>query len=698
MKFFFGVVSKIQIDTIIDYSLAHKDKNIFLIPSRRQVDYNGGYVNNWTTKEFTEYVKSRNPNIKIGRDHSGPSQGLDYDDGFESLSEDCKYFDIIHIDPWKAYPNLNDGIKWSISMINFCYQNNPNIEYEIGTEESIRYYTLDELKTIISELKIQLKAEVFDKIKYCVVQCGNSLIDGKNSGLFDKNKLTEMIKLVKSYNFISKEHNGDWVDIEVIKEKGNCGLECINIAPEFGMIVTNVILNKVKNNEEQYTKLYNLCFNSGKWKKWVSNNFDFENQKDELILITCHYLFSNSEFISIKENYINIDEEIKKAIENKLSLLYLIYQERKRCIFCKNVGFKELLTRDYETSINMSMYETIPECYFMPYNILICDTCNSAQNKYIGDLNIVYKKNHIDNYGTTKTKKYTLFSEFIMNNSDIKSVLEVGACNNILASLVLEINENIQYTIIEPNYTGCLDKLNIINDYFDNYNLNTCNYDTIIMSDVYEHFYEPISILEKLRDSKVKYIYLNHPDFDYGIKNNFYINLNSEHTFLIEHQFLFNLFEKYGFKIKRKKTFENFSLFLEFERHENNNSNLIIKNITTPNDVEMYITSITKKVEKINYYINNNPDKQFYIWPTSIHSIPLFIFGLEYKKLTGVLDNSPNKIGKYLYGYNLKCYSFNEILQSNNSDICVFVSCAGIYIKEISSDNIKIQLIFIDKL
>jgi hypothetical protein len=112
----------------------------------------------------------------------------------------------------------------------------------------------------------------------------------------------------------------------------------------------------------------------------------------------------------------------------------------------------------------------------------------------------------------------------------------------------------------------------------------------------------------------------------------------------------------------------------------------------------MYITSITKKVEKINYYINNNPDKQFYIWPTSAHSIPLFIFGLEYKKLSGILDNSPNKIGKYLYGYNLKCYSFNDILNSHDSDICVFVSCAGNYIKEISLDNTKIKILFIDKL
>jgi hypothetical protein len=218
-----------------------------------------------------------------------------------------------------------------------------------------------------------------------------------------------MINLVNSFGFISKEHNGDWVDIDIIKEKSECGLECINIAPEFGMIESRVILDKIKNNETIYNDVYNLCFNSLKWKKWLSTDFDFEKQKDELILITCHYLFSSSKIIGIKELYHGIDELIKKQIEHKLNLLYFIYSERKKCVFCESTKFNELLIRDYETSLNVDMYDSIRESYFMPYNILICNECNSTQNKYIGDLNIVYKNNNIDNYGTTKTKNTHCF-------------------------------------------------------------------------------------------------------------------------------------------------------------------------------------------------------------------------------------------------------------------------------------------------
>lgn len=322
MKYFFGVISKNQVDTIINYSLEHINYDITFIPSRRQIEYNGGYVNNWTTKTFTEYVKKLNPKIKIERDHSGPGQGLIDDDGFRSLEEDCKYFDLIHIDPWKKYPNIDEGIKWSIDMINFCYNLNPSIDYEIGTEEAIRIFTIDELEKIIIEIKNNLHEKIFKKIKYCVVQSGNMLINCNNLNKYNETRLKDMIYLIKKYGFITKEHNGDWLPIELLKEKSKLGLECLNIAPEFGEIESKVILDKIKTNLEHYEEIYNLCINSGKWKKWVTNDFDYLNRKDEIILICCHYIYSDNKFLEIKNQYLNIDNKIKKNIKNKLNILY----------------------------------------------------------------------------------------------------------------------------------------------------------------------------------------------------------------------------------------------------------------------------------------------------------------------------------------------------------------------------------------
>ena len=55
-----------------------------------------------------------------------------------------------------------------------------------------------------------------------------------------------MVKLCKKYGFIYKEHNGDWVSIELMLEKFELGLDCINVAPELGQIETKAILKYTK--------------------------------------------------------------------------------------------------------------------------------------------------------------------------------------------------------------------------------------------------------------------------------------------------------------------------------------------------------------------------------------------------------------------------------------------------------------------
>ena len=100
IKFFVGPVSKNVVDAVIDFYNETKQP-IGFIPSRRQIDYNGGYVNNWNTISFTEYVETNAPGIVIQRDHGGPEQGSAPDNGYRSLYTDAKYLRIIHIDPWK---------------------------------------------------------------------------------------------------------------------------------------------------------------------------------------------------------------------------------------------------------------------------------------------------------------------------------------------------------------------------------------------------------------------------------------------------------------------------------------------------------------------------------------------------------------------------------------------------------------------
>ena len=314
MYFYFGPMSKNIVDVLIQLSLSMPEKQIVFIPSRRQIDASGGYVNNWTTESFAHYVRSRNPAIKLQRDHGGPDQGHIFDDGFASLKNDCAYFDILHIDPWKRYQDFNEGLDMTVKLIKYCYSINPKLQFEVSTEEAIRHFKTSELEKLLVKLQNRLEPQEFQQIRYAVIQCGTALCEMKNCGVFNPSRLTKMLEITRKFHVLAKEHNGDWVTPEEVKIKQSYGLQHINIAPELASFESKIILDTVKQNKEDYAKLFELCLASDKWRKWVTPTFDPIQQKDEVILICCHYLFSSPDFLKIKLKYSDLDTIIQENL------------------------------------------------------------------------------------------------------------------------------------------------------------------------------------------------------------------------------------------------------------------------------------------------------------------------------------------------------------------------------------------------
>ncbi|ABB50390.1 hypothetical protein PMT9312_1330 [Prochlorococcus marinus str. MIT 9312] len=321
-KIYIGPISKNCIDSVIE--LNNEGFNIGLIPSRRQIDYDKGYVNNWTTREFSNYVKSRNPNIIIKRDHCGPDQGKIKDNGLDSAIYDVKEnFDIIHIDPWKTYKDINDAAIATKNIIKECVIYNKNINFEIGTEEGIRKYSPEEFKYFIEKLFGLLSLDEFNLIKYGVVQGGTRLSMNKNIGNFNEEKIKDFIAICKNFSLMSKEHNGDYLKLSDIKRKFDLGLNAINIAPEMGFIESTCILEQIKlvSDNETFKKLFNKCLQSGQWKKWIpleKQNKIIEEKNELLIKISGHYIYSSDIVIDIKKKYPELDSRIKLSIKNRI--------------------------------------------------------------------------------------------------------------------------------------------------------------------------------------------------------------------------------------------------------------------------------------------------------------------------------------------------------------------------------------------
>jgi hypothetical protein len=319
-KLYIGPMSKNVVDATIEFS---NEKNIYLgfCISRRQIDYDGGYVNNWTTKEFAKYIKKRSSNILVCRDHGGPSQGRVDDDGLTSLKNDVKFANIIHIDPWRKFGILDKAVSRTAEYIEFCDNLRSSCLYEVGTEESIRQITPDDLYVFLRGLKTHLGRDLFGKIVYAVIQSGTSLEEDRNIGSYDELRLKRMVEICKDFSILSKEHNSDYLSGEIIKEKFNLGLGAINIAPEFGIIETLCILNRLSSNSKAFKDLYRLCYESGKWRKWVGADFNPDLNKKQTVKICCHYIFSNKKFKNIisSKRFNGIEDEIKFKIKNRIN-------------------------------------------------------------------------------------------------------------------------------------------------------------------------------------------------------------------------------------------------------------------------------------------------------------------------------------------------------------------------------------------
>ena len=319
-KYYIGPMSQNVVDCVIKHGQKH---SIGLIPSRRQVDFSGGYVNGWNTETFSSYVKKKNSSVLLCRDHGGAEQGQVSDDGNKSFETDAQYLDLIHIDPFRVSETIYQAAEKTGNMIEKLFGINPNIMYEVGTEEAIFKYEPEHLNWMLGYLKIRLRVEQFNQIKYAVVQSGTrlDLATRTNTGNYNNTRLEKFIKVVKNFDLLSKEHNGDYLtdsfDVEV---RFASGLDAINIAPEYGQIESEFYLEMCKKDSALFEQLYEICYNSGKWKKWISDVSRVS--KSQIIMTCCHYILSDKNFINnIKSYFPNADKLIQKRITSKLKLL-----------------------------------------------------------------------------------------------------------------------------------------------------------------------------------------------------------------------------------------------------------------------------------------------------------------------------------------------------------------------------------------
>jgi hypothetical protein len=350
-----------------------------------------------------------------------------------------------------------------------------------------------------------------------------------------------------------------------------------------------------------------------------------------------------------------------------------------------------MFEKEFSTAISLAYYPMPTENpVFIPYNILICKYCKTYQNKYLGDLSLIYQKNHIDSFGKVKREMHETFANFILKTEDITGILEVGASTDTLASYLLS---SFPYSVCDPAFTGDLTRITVFPMMFEALDLNTVQGNTIVMSNVLEHFYDPVEVISKIQQCKTnKYIFINHPNFDFACKNDIPALLNIEHTFYIENEFLVKLFEGLGYVCKSQLNYETHTVCFKFERTHTPTS-IIPVNVTSVIDVPKFFENKLRKVRVVNELLGQY--KSVYMWPASSHTVELFTFGLNYTQLAGLLDNSPVKFFNYCYGYNVKCFPFKDTLMSASETTCIILGGSDCYLKELDVSFTKAKIVYL---
>ena len=361
-----GPMSKNCVDASIELSNEH-NLSLMLIASRRQIESNElgrGYVNNWSTEEFSTYVlkKDKKKKIILCRDHGGPwqndrdkKQKLSLKSAMNSAKKSFKAdidnnFKIIHIDPSEDPRKkiLNDEkINRICELYEFCItyarkcKKEIFIEVNFGKEDGgIDSPSL--LTKNFKKIKIFCEQNNFPFPTFMVIRNGNHVMERQNIGKFEQiftknqlvkqSKILDCISLCTKFNTMSKIHNTDYLTDNSIKLHKKIGVHGMNIAPEFGVTETIAFLRLLDENKlDQYKKQFiSLAYESKKWKKWMIKNSNAK--KLDKAIIAGHYIFSTPEFKKIKKNSEgiigkNVDKilkyEIKKSIWRYFELLDL---------------------------------------------------------------------------------------------------------------------------------------------------------------------------------------------------------------------------------------------------------------------------------------------------------------------------------------------------------------------------------------
>jgi ubiquinone/menaquinone biosynthesis C-methylase UbiE len=312
--------------------------------------------------------------------------------------------------------------------------------------------------------------------------------------------------------------------------------------------------------------------------------------------------------------------------------------------------------------------------------------CGAIQLTKLVPLEILYQEQHVDGTGPTWNKYYEDFATFIEYQKP-KNVLEIGGGSGQLAQNVTKNNPKIKWTVIEPNpIIKETNQIKVISGFFGSSLRVENKIDTIVLSQVLEHIYNPREFILDMANflSMNGKVIVAYPQLTSWLSKKYTNALNFEHTILID-DFIEYLFIEQGFAINEKNKYKDHSTFIVAEKKEKKiKTNIPNKYYEYKSLYLSFISYHEKLVKELNLKIKNTR-KPVFLFGAHIFATYLFSFGLD-KSLAGIIDNSKLKQNRRFYGTDFIVSS--PLILKELGEVNVILK-AGLYNDEIKKDILE---------
>lgn len=373
-----------------------------------------------------------------------------------------------------------------------------------------------------------------------------------------------------------------------------------------------------------------------------------------------------------------------------------VYQqnmERSTCVVCSSKSLELSFSLNDFPKTFLPTTDPAHTDELINLDLYGCENCGGVQLKHLLDPNELYGTPHNITYDTPIWKKHhELFSDFICDNSNPTSVLEVGGYSGVLARNVLSKNQKIDYTILDI----CDKDPFIKNVRFINGNCEDFDFAAgvpVVMSHMFEHLYIPNKFINNLKQNSVTNVFISIPNMAAQLKNRIIPTVHQEHTFFCDYDTIVYLFAQGGYFCKSHYYYLEQSIFFHFtiDSHVIPNSSFFDKS-----RIKLLCDVYEKNKSSISSISVDNKEHIF-ICPGGIYGQLLYYYlNSDLKRnVIGFLENDPSKIGKRLYGTPFKTFKMNEVKKYESPTILFY---KGPYMNEIVQQlnqyNNRIKYVF----